>query len=293
MVESKGIKVKKVLHIICDCFVISVTFLIVYLCCVDSITIKEIIRQIFPITFETNWFIGCYLLLYIIHPFLNKIIQSTDKEKLLRINVFLIILYCVIDLVLWNGYYYNKLIGFIVVYFIVAYVKLYLKEFSENKKINISLLFFGIFMSIAILVVTNILGLNIDLFYDKMLHWNGINNIFYIMIALALLNLFSHKSFYNKPINYISSLSLLFYVIHENEMFRTYTKPLFYQYVFQFGNKVMWVIIEAVLLIIFGVICSIIYKETLQKLVHRISDKLLDILSQIWNKVEYVMLKLN
>ena len=227
LLESKRTKAEKIINIIMDCFIISITYLLIYVLSGVDISIKDVLKQFLPITFENNWFIGCYILLYILHPFLNKIIYSVDKKTLLRINIFFIIAYCLITIVIGiETYYYSQLIGFIIIYFIVAYDKLYLAEFSKNEKYNKILLIIGIMGALLLLIFTNILGLKIEIFENKMLHWNHMNNIFYIMIGISMLNIFKNKYFENKIINYISSLSLLFYVIHENSLFRSYIKTV-------------------------------------------------------------------
>ena len=72
-------------------------------------------------------------------------------------------------------YYYTALVGVIVVYFIVAYNKIYLVNFNKNKKLNIKLLLVGISLFILSILATNILGLKIELFEDKMLQWASLN----------------------------------------------------------------------------------------------------------------------
>lgn len=213
----------------------------------------------------------------------------------MKVNVFFIIIYCLIGWILGGKsyYYYNNLLGFIIIYFIVAYDKLYLKKFSKSKRVNINLLIISLVMFIGLLLITNILGLKIDFLKDQMLHWNNINNIFGILIGIALLNLFGNSYFENKFINYISSLSLLFYIIHENSLFRSYIKPIFYQHVFQNGDELVWVIIEACLLFLFGMMISILYKESLQKIVSKMSDIITNIFHKIWNRIELILLKVN
>lgn len=293
LVNSKEVKIKKVLYIIADCFIISIIFLMAHLFCKVEIPFKDIIKQILPITFKTNWFIGCYLILYIIHPFLNRIIKMSKKQDLLRINLVFIVCYCIISWILRGRYYYTQLIGFIVIYFIVAYDKIYLQNFSKDKILNTRLLIIGLCLFISLIVITNVLGLKIEFFKDKMLYWNDINNILGILIGLAMLNLFKNKHFENKKINYISSLSLLIYITSENYIFRTYTKPLFYQKMFQYGYILFWVLIEAVLLLAFGIVVSIIYKETLQKILYKVVDRIYILLNKMWNRIEPIILKLS
>ena len=293
LINKKQVKIKKVFYIVFDCLTISLIYLCINLF-INDISIKDVMKQFFPITFQTNWFICCYLLLYIMHPFLNKIILSSKKETLLRINIFFIVLYVLIAWILGGErYYYNNLVGFIIIYFMVAYNKLYLSNLTRNSKVNRRLLLFGIFGFIAVLIITNVLGQKIDFLNNKMLHFASMVNPFGIMIGLSLLNFFSNKYFENKVINYISSLSLLFYIIHENVLFRNYNRPLFYQSVFPEGNVLVWVLIEAVLLWIYGIVLSIIYKQVVQKILYQVIDKIYGVAYNIWNRIEKVLIKIN
>ena len=73
LVDKKKIKFKKILLIIFDCFIISNVVLILFLSLGYNLSFKDVIKNIFPITFGTNWFIAVYLIFYLISPLLNKI----------------------------------------------------------------------------------------------------------------------------------------------------------------------------------------------------------------------------
>ena len=61
--------------------------------------------------------------------------------------------------------------------------------------------------------------------------------------------------------------------------------------VFPIGyNIVVWVLIEAVLLSLFGVILSIIYKESIQKLLYKIIDKVYVLLHKMWIRIENLLI---
>lgn len=293
LLDKTNIKAKKVWYMIVDCLVISVIYAMIYYF-IYNLPIKTVIKQFFPITFQTNWFIGCYILFYLIHPLLNKIIYSLKKKNLLHINIFLIILYVVINWILGgHWYYYNNLLGFIIIYFIVGYNKNYLLNISKSFSLNIKILLIGILGFLTILILTNLLGLKLSIFSNKMMYWHSLVNPFIIMIGISLLNLFLNKNFENKFINYISSLSLIFYIIHENVLFRTYTRSEFYDRIFTLGDKLVCVLIGAILLFIYGIVLSIIYKQFLQKFIYKISDKIFTILVNSFNKIDNFLLKLN
>ena len=90
LVDSKNTKKEKTINIIIDSFIISIFFLIATIVAGIDLSYKEIIKQFIPIILGNNWFIGCYLLLYIFHPILNMIINNLEQRKLLRLNVILL-----------------------------------------------------------------------------------------------------------------------------------------------------------------------------------------------------------
>lgn len=291
LLESKKSKKEKILNIILDSFVISMLFVLIAVLLKCNITSKDFIKQFLPITSQNNWFIGCYLLLYIIHPLMNIIISSLNKKQLFRIDLILIFLYCIVQFVIDGKYYYNELIGFILIYFLVAYIKLYMINFVKNIKINFILILVSLIGMVILLIITNILGLKFNIFSDKLLYWNKISNPMYILLSIGLFNIFNSKKFVNKFINYISSLSLIFYMIHDNLLFRRYIKPEFYKLVFPYGHILIWVIIEAIILFICGMLISTIYKETIQKIVYIASNKIYNLSRKIYFKIEIKLLQ--
>lgn len=292
LLDSKKTNNEKVFNMITDCFCISMFGLLLTFLFKIKITKTDLLKQFMPITFQNNWFIGCYILFYMIHPILNKIIKSLNQKQLLRLNMIFIVLYMVINFIINDKFYYNQLVGFIVIYFMVAYVKLYLKKFSENQALNICVMIIMIILNIMLVVGTNYLGLNIYYFHDKVLHWDKtLLNPLYVILGITLLNIFNSKKFYNSFINYISSLSLLYYIIHENMLFSDYIKPIFYEYVFQYGHILAWIFVEAFILFVVGMIIAMIYNKFLQKRLHLLMNKIYYILRININKIENKLLE--
>ncbi len=296
LLESKKNNIKKIMYIMLDSFILSISFLVICLLLNYSLSTKEIMKAFMPITFANNWFIGCYLLFYLLHPLLNIIIKKINKKQLLIINLFNIILYCGINFILKDKFYFNELIGFIIIYFIVAYFKLHLKNISNSKKINLLLLIGSISCHILLILITNYLGLHSPAFFNKQLYWNNLSNPFDILIGISLLNLFKSKKFINKKINYISSLSLIIYLLHENIMFKKEFFVNLYRYIYNnytYKYISLWVLLIAVITFIISVILATIYKETIQKILKKVCDKIYDFLSPKLNYLLNYLEKLN
>lgn len=278
LLDSSKVKIGKITNMIGDCFFISVSMLGVFTLLGYEFPIMYLIEQFFPVTFANCWFVTCYLLLYAIHPILNNTIKGMKKESLLCFNICFFILYNCIGFIMGNSlFYYSRLIGFIGIYFLVAYFRLYLKEISLNKKINVIFLATGIVGWVASSWLTAILSNNFGIFENQMQRWNNIMNPCFILIAIALLNLFRRKSVYNSTVNYISSLSLLIYLIHSTKIMRNYVRYDIFEYIkntFGFENLFVWLILFALFNLVAGTLLAIIYNKTIQKYIHYIFEKI-------------------
>lgn len=170
LIDNNYIKWDKVKQIIFDSFIFSFVILITCIICGVNVSSKTLLQQLLPITFQGCWFVGCYLFLYLLHPFINLIIQKSNKLDLLRITTILVVLYSVLPNVFGDYKYYNNfLIGFITIYFVTAYFKLYLKNSSDNLALNIKFIFIGVAVILFLISFTNILGNHYDMFNNKML----------------------------------------------------------------------------------------------------------------------------
>ena len=178
-----------------------------------------------PTTFASNWYITCYLLFYPVHVFLNLIVKKLNKYQLLRLAGAMFILYCGINFVKGTLFFCSNLVLWITFYFVIAYMKLYMSEFANSKKANIIMLIICVACYAGIILVINFLGLRISFFQNKLFYFRLNCNPFMLMIAIALFNIMRRLTFKSKVINYISSLSLLIYIIHENINLRNFLRP--------------------------------------------------------------------
>lgn len=268
LLDSEKVKMKKATDIILDSFLISALFLLIYMLLGYSVSVSEIVKHLFPITMNSNWFVGCYLLFYLIHPALNVVVNYLGKRKLLVTNLVLLFLYCGVNLLISDRYYYTQLVGFICIYFMVAYMKKYLPEFVESRERNVRLLIVSLFCFLSMIFITNILGLKIWVLRHSVSKWSIIVNPFIILMVLAMFNLANARTSYKPIINYISSLSLLVYMIHADRLLMYYTKMDFFAWVYKqysYDYILLWVLLVGSVLLIAGVIFSVIYKNTIQR----------------------------
>ena len=111
----------------------------------------------------------------------------------------------------FTGLYYNTLIGFICIYFIIAYMKNYLKRISDSVKVNAVVCIACTVLFITLMIITNILGLHIGRFSDKLLLWNDFYDPLIFFQAISLFNIVRNYHFVDKRVNYLSSCSMIVY----------------------------------------------------------------------------------
>ena len=287
LLDKNELKIKKVFEIILYTFLVSATLLIGSRCLnIYRLSLRETVEWVLPIISNSYWFITCYIILYLIHGLLNKIIKNTGQKELLGICLFLIVFWDFINILSSGRFYYNELFGFIMVYFIVGYVKYYMQNYSKNVKINRLMFVLAIFVLIIGIALINFLGLKYKFFSNKLLIFNKFNNPIVLFMCISLFNIFLNQDFSSKFINYISGLSLLIYIVHGHYSFQNYYKGLYYDSILPniTSNLVLGSIILAIIYLFIGIIGAIIYKLVFGKVIDIISTKISNLLSSTYDK---------
>ena len=288
LLESRKMKIGKVVSMILNTFVISLIFMTVFLSLGYKLSTFETVRQIFPTVFQNNWFITYYIVFYMLHPLLNRIIRCLDKTALGIAAMLLFVQSFILLFVQLKAPGINKLLCFVSIYFAVAYFKFYGDRFTQSKKLNIIVLVSSIILYFAMRVAVNFIGLKIygseecPLF--ALFH---INNPIILAFSLSLFNLANRKQFVCKPINFISSLSLLFYLIHHNNLFAKFIQPKWHAwFVRQFGGNLIVadMLILSLILFVCGMLLSALYVFTLGRATDFISLKIQSFCDKILKK---------
>lgn len=286
LVNVKKTARKKGFSLLCTVWAISVIVLMIYLGLGQhNISLKGIIKCLFPTTFSNNWYMTCYIIFLFICPYLNRIIANVNQKEHHRIVLFSSALWIFADYLHETLFFPSVVLLWSTIYFLVSYLKLYCQRITTSKRAGLILILIGVSGFIGQVLVTNYLGLHIRILNDKVLRWNSNCNPFYIMIALGSLIIALQSKLRNKGINYLSSLSLFIYLLHENYLFREYTRPYIWQWIYTtFGYKhvILLDLGFAVVLFLVATIISAIYKETIQRLFSKVSDKLYAILGKMY-----------
>ena len=215
LVNSKKMSLKKVVHMILDVWIINMIVLIALRSIGVQLQISDTVKTFFPTTFANNWYITCYLLFYMIHPFLNRMIEQLSINEHLALTSFLFVIYFIIPVLPLeeiNLFFANEFVIFLATYVIVSFIEIYKNEWTENLKFNECILFVSIISYVVLILCVDFLGLRTNYFLNRLVRWNMNNSLFMFLIAFSSFNIMKKKKFINRSINYISSLSLLVYI---------------------------------------------------------------------------------
>ena len=294
MIDNDKVSGKKIFKMILDVWTISVI-----VCCTvlflrsGDLSFKLLIKQFFPTTFANNWYMTCYILFYPIHGMLNKILKGLNQKELLLLTSVSSFLYIVCNFAKSGLFFTSPLLLWLVIYIVLVYFKRYSINKMDDTKINLAFLIISLSINALLIIGTNYLGLHINFFSEKVLRWWNNCNPFLLIAAFSLFNLVRNVHFKNKTINYISSMSMLIYIIHENELLRTYYRPALWHAIYnQFGydHLIFWVFVMSLGVFAFGVVMSMIYHHTLEKVANKEVDWLLPKIQKLYGKYEKIVI---
>lgn len=186
---------------------------------VYEIEFMNILTMIFPITMQTWWFMSIYLALYVLSPYINKLLRVLSFKEFNKMLIILIFIFIIwpslpkfIPIDNQNGY---SLYNFILLYIIGAYISMYYKEKIFNKYILIT-----IYMSSSILLC--LFNVSVSRIIGRNWGWYSYNFILIFVSSLAVFLLFKQINIKSKIINRLSTLTLGVYLIHDHLFVRTY-----------------------------------------------------------------------
>lgn len=177
-----------------------------------------LIKSCFPILTREYWFINTYLLMYILSPFINKLIYALKKEELKKLIIILITAFSVWS-ILPKHYVFDSTGGYGIVWFVCLYIiSAYIRLYLENMELKVSTCELAYLVTAVLITVIMVILDNIGkgTLKGKFLEYN---NFLVLIESLSLFMVFRNlkverKSF-TKIIEFVSPLTLAVYLIHE------------------------------------------------------------------------------
>ena len=197
--------------------------LVFLLCGKTELGLKAAVKMLMPVTFSGWWFASTYFALYLIHPFLNRLLNGMDKATFQKYLVLLVIIWSVIPTFTTSAFNGSSLTWFVTLYSVAAYVRLY----GLNPKLTQKhyFLLWLLFSALTYLssVVFILLGTKWAYFSEKSLYFFGQDKLPMLLTALSLFMTFEKMELpTSKWINTISSATFGVYLIHDSNLVRPF-----------------------------------------------------------------------
>lgn len=217
---------------------------------------KTFIKALFPITFSKWWFASTYFLLYLLHPFLNKLLLHIDKNLYQKLLALLVICWSVIPTFTTSSYGLSSLVWFTTLYAIAGYIRLYGLNSKFTTKQYLAGTMIGAALTYASSVVFVVLGTKWNVFASVITYFYGQEKLTILFTAVCLFMVFiTVKMNDHKWINLAASATFGVYLIHDNEI----TRPLLWQILFhnaQYQNSLLLIPYSVIVVVIVYVVCT-------------------------------------
>ena len=200
-------------------------FLIFYFGKFYTFTREEMIANLFPILFKTNWFISCYLCFIFFSPFLNLLLRKINRKQHLFLCLFCFFLWSI--LYIWKTEtYLNDFAGFIEVYLIGAYFGLSPVPFKKKASVAMGSLALPLLLAFYALLVY--LGTKYDFFLRKADDFTRFYSVSSILVSVSIFLWAREWKVQSKVINALASSVFGVYLIHYNFCVRKVVLPWLY-----------------------------------------------------------------
>lgn len=257
-------------------------------------TLKEKILLFFPIITQKYWFVTAYILVYILSPFYNILINYFSKrtyQKFLIINILLWTILPTIFGIFYNTsesiLYYNRFIWLTLMYFVGAYIRNFdIKFFNSKKRSLITFILTYLTMLLSMLFIYNSRKFLVSLGTSEIAYFWTPNNILMLILSISMFKFFTNLNIRNDIlINKIASTTFGIYLLHDGS-FTDYI----WKYIFRTNAHIykptFWIhmLIATLYIFIIGVFIDFI-RQVIEKYTVK---KILDL--NIWNKL-YIKIK--
>lgn len=217
MIKSKP-NLKKILNLIFQMVFYSVAiYLILVLTKMIPFNKIDLVKSLLPIIFG-NWFILYYFVLYLLSPFINKVLLALNKKELNLLLFITLLLFSIIPTFTTNVIDYNWHTLFILDYIIGAYININYDQIKNRYKSYYLIIIF------ILLILSNMTLFTLGKYFNSSFILENSNyficapySILAIVFAASLVIFaINKKEFHNKIINIIASTTLAVYLIHMN-----------------------------------------------------------------------------
>ena len=234
------------------------TYLLSVMLRLNAFEIKQLIKVCLPITYPGWWFASTYFMLYLIHPFLNKLLHGLSKTEYQYLILMMVLCWSIIPTATTQLFESNSLLWFVTLYGIAGYVNLYGGNQKLQSKHYFSLYFMVLIITYTVSTTFLFLGTKKEEWSTHAIDFFEIERLPILLMAITLfMGFVTLKMNYHKWINMIASATFGVYLIHDSSYIRYYLWPNIFK-INQYQDSTFLILYSILVVFILYVSCTMI-----------------------------------
>ena len=234
------------------------TYLLSVMLRLNAFEIKQLIKVCLPITYPGGWFASTYFMLYLIHPFLNKLLHGLSKTEYQYLILMMVLCWSIIPTATTQLFESNSLLWFVTLYGIAGYVNLYGGNQKLQSKHYFSLYFMVLIITYTVSTTFLFLGTKKEEWSTHAIDFFEIERLPILLMAITLfMGFVTLKMNYHKWINMIASATFGVYLIHDSSYIRYYLWTNIFK-INQYQDSTFLILYSILVVFILYVSCTMI-----------------------------------
>lgn len=234
------------------------TYLLSVMLRLNAFEIKQLIKVCLPITYPGWWFASTYFMLYLIHPFLNKLLHGLSKTEYQYLILMMVLCWSIIPTATTQLFESNSLLWFVTLYGIAGYVNLYGGNQKLQSKHYFSLYFMVLIITYTVSTTFLFLGTKKEEWSTHAIDFFEIERLPILLMAITLfMGFVTLKMNYHKWINMIASATFGVYLIHDSSYIRYYLWTNIFK-INQYQDSTFLILYSILVVLILYVSCTMI-----------------------------------
>lgn len=234
------------------------TYLLSVMLRLNAFEIKQLIKVCLPITYPGWWFASTYFMLYLIHPFLNKLLHGLSKTEYQYLILMMALCWSIIPTATTQLFESNSLLWFVTLYGIAGYVNLYGGNQKLQSKHYFSLYFMVLIITYTVSTTFLFLGTKKEEWSTHAIDFFEIERLPILLMAITLfMGFVTLKMNYHKWINMIASATFGVYLIHDSSYIRYYLWTNIFK-INQYQDSTFLILYSILVVFILYVSCTMI-----------------------------------
>ena len=242
----------------------------------------QLINALLPIISKAWWFATTYFVLFLLHPYLNRLLHNISKRQYQNFLLLLFFIWCIIPTFTSFSLASNELVDFFFFYVIAGYIRLHGSSIKLNSKHFFLLWLLATLVTYSSGIILTLLGKNINLFAEHanyFYHRKTLPTLFRAVFFFMIFERMTIKP--SKIINTISKAAFGVYLIHDSNIIRPWLwKSLFVGR--QYQDSYLLVPYSIIVALIVYTVCTLIdltriytVEALFSKCIDKYCDKLL------------------